>query len=213
MKIRSLSLLVAISACLVPLVAQEATAPCPEPSCQEKWEADLSTIAYAAQGEIPLYFLAPSHPEDLHGAEYGTRDNPRPQLIGTLTADDIRALLASEVYPETEFEMQDCAYLLDWKLPDGCPPVDIMLPPCDVPVIALCGEYYEVWLINPSMRKKILNFIDRYHRQQPSPEATTRLPDASDGADDSDDSAAFDDPATESATPGTCANCSHGTRR
>lgn len=70
-----------------------------------------------------------------------------------------------------------------------------MLPPCDVPVIALSGEYYEVWLINPSVREKILNFIDRYHRQQPSPEATTRLPDASDGADDTDDTDDSDDSA------------------
>ena len=77
----------------------------PKNPCQEKWEADLSTIAYAAQGEIPLYFLAPSHPEDLHGAEYGTRDTLRPRLIGTLTADDIRDLPASEVYPETVLEM------------------------------------------------------------------------------------------------------------
>lgn len=68
-----------------------------------------------------------------------------------------------------------------------------MLPPCDVPVIALSNEYYEVWLINPSVREKILNFIDRYHRQQPSPEATTRLPDASDGADDTDDTDDTDD--------------------
>ena len=105
MKIKSLSLLVALSACLVPLAAQEAAAPCRKNPCQEKWEADLSTIAYAVQGEIPLYFLAPSHPEDLHGAEYGTRDTLRPRLIGTLTADDIRDLPASEVYPETVLEM------------------------------------------------------------------------------------------------------------